>query len=260
LNVEGAANDAAGTAALEALATAPYDFPVTAARMAMASLRWAQGRQDEARSLMRAALEDWQVRQTVTKPASPLEKDIAEIRTLVFQPMGGAIYRDARLNGFAWPSTPPPFFVVNPDIAVKSADGTSTRLSLSQPFPEHPNVLRLSSDEAEMLSEMMRRLGGTKTREGRVFVDRGVMEAPVVPTGPSVGLIEFLATFFEARPGHWGGWEFHTYPNVTRIEFLDPDRTKARAAVTIGYAGADVLLERIDGAWKAIRLVNQWVT
>jgi hypothetical protein len=86
------------------------------------------------------------------------------------------------------------------------------------------------------------------------------METPVVPVGPSTTLIAYLATFFEAGAGHWAGWEFLTYPNGTKIEFLDGARTKARASVTIGYSGADVLLEKTDGAWKAVRLVNQWIT
>jgi hypothetical protein len=73
-------------------------------------------------------------------------------------------------------------------------------------------------------------------------------------------VIAISATHIGAGAGHWGGWEFLTYPNATKIEFLDDTRTKARASVTIGYSGADVLLEKINGAWKAVRLVNQWIT
>jgi hypothetical protein len=78
--------------------------------------------------------------------------------------------------------------------------------------------------------------------------------------GPSLNIIAFLAEFFETRPGHWGGWEFLTYPVISEIEFTNAERTTARARVVIGYAGCDVLLEKIDGAWKALELVNQWVT
>ena len=30
--------------------------------------------------------------------------------------------------------------------------------------------------------------------------------------------------------------------------------------VNIGYAGADVVLEKVDGVWTIKELVNQWVT
>jgi hypothetical protein len=199
-------------------------------------------------------------RQAVPEPASAIDKDIAAIRAVVFQLMGGSVYGTSRWNGFTWPQTLPPYLVVNPDVAVILADGTTTRVSVPQRFADFSTVLLVTTEQTEMLGEIMRRLGGTKTREGRILVDRGVMETPVVPVGPSITLIEYLATFFEARAGHWGGWEFLSYPNVTKIEFLDDARTKARASVTIGYSGADMLLEKIDGAWKAVRPVNQWIT
>jgi len=46
---------------------------------------------------------------------------------------------------------------------------------------------------------------------------------------------------------------------VTQIEFVNAERTWANAIVTIGYSGATVVLEKIDGQWRALRLVNQWV-
>ena len=260
LNIEGADDEAAGVKALDTLATEPYDFAVCAAKMSRTIVLGKQGKQDEAGKLMGAALEEWRTRQKLQEPASALEKDVAEIRNVVFLPMGGSVYGSERWNAFSWPNTSPPFLVVNPEVALKFTDRPAARLSLSQRFPGLDNVLLINTEQIGFLNEMMTRLGGTKSREGRIFLDKGVMEAPNQPVGPSVNIIAFLAKFFEARPGHWGGWEFLTYPVISEIEFTNAERTTARARVVIGYSGCDVLLEKIDGTWKAIKLVNQWVT
>ena len=61
-------------------------------------------------------------------------------------------------------------------------------------------------------------------------------------------------------PGHWGGWVFHTYPIITRIEFIDAGRTRAAVSVTVGYSGATVQMEKRDGRWIAKELTNFWIT
>lgn len=43
-----------------------------------------------------------------------------------------------------------------------------------------------------------------------------------------------------------------TYPAITLIEFVNAVRTKANAHVTIGYSGATVMLEKIDGKWRVV--------
>ena len=47
---------------------------------------------------------------------------------------------------------------------------------------------------------------------------------------------------------------------ILRLSFVNAERTKANANVTIGYSGATVVLEKIDGKWRAVRLTNQWIT
>ena len=54
--------------------------------------------------------------------------------------------------------------------------------------------------------------------------------------------------------------ELETYPYVTQIEFVNAERTRAHARVTIGYSGGTVVLEKIDGQWRAIELANEWIT
>jgi hypothetical protein len=63
--------------------------------------------------------------------------------------------------------------------------------------------------------------------------------------------------FFAVRAGHWAGWVFETYPIIRSIE-LGP--SSALVAVDVGYAGATVVLEKKGGVWRALRLVNEWVT
>ena len=66
--------------------------------------------------------------------------------------------------------------------------------------------------------------------------------------------------FFPARQGHWGGWVLETYPIIRQIEFTNAERTKANVSVEVGYSGGTIVMEKIDGTWRAIRLVNQWIT
>ena len=86
------------------------------------------------------------------------------------------------------------------------------------------------------------------------------MEIPNQPVGGSRELLTFLQKFFPARPGHWGGWMFETFPVVNFIEFMDPGRTRAGVAVTIGYEGATLVFEKRDGAWVYKEMVNRWIT
>jgi hypothetical protein len=86
------------------------------------------------------------------------------------------------------------------------------------------------------------------------------MQPPNQPVGGSMGILAFWNKFFPARPGHWGGWMFETFPQVDQIEFVDADRTKANARVTIGYEGCTVVLEKDHGTWIAKSLTNRWIT
>ena len=100
----------------------------------------------------------------------------------------------------------------------------------------------------------MKKLGGTKKREPTF-----VMDVPNQPIGAALGIVEFWSHTFSARPGHWGGWDFETYPAVSRIAFEPGDPTKAYASVIFGYSGVTVVLEKKSGKWSAKGLINQWI-
>ncbi len=249
-----------GEKALDALAAEPYDFPAGAAGVARAILLQQRGATEEADRVMRATLERWREGQRFEEPAGDVARDVAEIRRAVFQPLGGPAFGDQRWNAFSWPRALPPFLVVNADVTVGFADDRREAFSLALRYPAFGNVIGITSEQIDMLTKVMDALGGVAAREGKIFVDKGVMEAPVVPAGRSLDAIRFLATFFEARPGHWGGWEFLTYPAVTEIVFTNDARSAALARVVVGYGGCTVVLEKKDGAWTPVRLTGQWVT
>jgi tetratricopeptide (TPR) repeat protein len=254
---EGDAPDIPATARmLDVLAAEPTDFPVTAARIARASLFWTRGRALAAESAMRDALAKWQAGQPSHEARTDLEKDVAAIRQAVFLPAGGGVYGGDDWNAFEWPAAPPPYVLVNADVRVKLADGVVSRVTVTPPLPARDGpVLYLDTAQIASLKEVMIALGGTRRREPRF-----VMETPNQPVGDSVRILQLWTKFFPARPGHWGGWEVETYPVITDIEFTDAGRTRAAAKVTVGYSGGTVDLEKSGDRWVAVRLTNRWIT
>ncbi len=211
---------------------------------------------------MTRALAEWRAHQPTAAPGPPpapstaaLEADVRAIRHEVFRPAGGGVYGSGGWNGFSWPATTAPYVIVNPEVAVKTADGRVSRMMLSAQPSGFDNVLFFGSEEISLLNSAITALGGTKRR-----APGAIMETPNQPVGASMDILSLWNQFFAARPGHWGGWVFETYPIAGQIEFTNAERTKAIVPVTIGYAGATVMLEKRDGLWNAVRLVNRWVT
>jgi len=258
--VEGAHYDPAkALAALDSIIKEPFDSFVATAALAEAALKLTQGQSSEAEALMGKTLDSWVTAQrdlTRQPPRSSVDADVAEIRQVVFRPLGDLpLYGDGGWNAFKFPAALPRFIVVRADVQVKTSDGQVGRRTVYQRFPDLDHVLLLKSDELSLLMRLLPTIGGTKQRAWTE-----VMETPNQPVGDSMQILSLFGRFFEARPGHWGGWELETYPQVTQIEFVDEERTKANANVTIGYSGATVVLEKVDGKWRAVRLTNQWIT
>ena len=258
--VEGAHYDRTKAfAALDSIAKEPFDSFVATAALAEAALLVTEGHSDDAEKLMAKTLDSWVASQrelTARPPATAFDTDIAEIRQVVFRPLGDLpVYSGKGWNAFRFPDALPRFIVVRSDVAVKTPDGEVRRHTVYQRFPDFDQVLMLTSEELSLVSRLIHTIGGTKSR-----APRQVMETPNQPVGDSMQILSLFGRFFPAIPGHWGGWELETFPQVTQIEFVNAERTKANANVTIGYSGATVVLEKIDGKWRAIRLTNQWIT
>jgi len=113
-------------------------------------------------------------------------------------------------------------------------------------FPGRDNVLFADQERLAILRDILISLGGARKREpGSAF------EVPNQPIGPSMTILPLFNTFFPAVPGHWGGWEFPTYPVIARIEFTNKEQTKALVSITIGYGGTDVLMEKgTESGWR----------
>ncbi len=258
--VEGAHYDRAkALAALNAITKEPFDSFVAIAAVAEAALKLTQGQSSEAEALMGKTLDLWVTTQRDLirqPPVSSIDADVAEIRQVVFRPLGDLpIYGGSGWNAFNFPAALPRFIVLRADVPVKTADGQVSRHTVYQSFPDLDHVLLLKSDELSLLERLLPTIGGTKSR-----APTQIMETPNQPVGDSMQILSLFRRFFEARPGHWGGWVLDTYPQVTQIEFVNVERTKANANVTIGYSGATVVLEKIEGKWRAVRLTNQWIT
>jgi tetratricopeptide (TPR) repeat protein len=253
-----AADEPAAIRELEALARESYDFAVFAAGIVRASLLWKQGVAADAQAVMTETLKGW-----LQKPSSSmilpsrLATDVAEIREIVFRPNGDGVFAadSSRWNAFSWPAAPPPFFIVDPDVSVKLANGEIERVQVYRNMPGRERVLFVTSEELDFFNSVINKLGGTKKRR-----PSAIMETPNQPVGRSLDILAFWNEFFPARPGHWSGWVFETYPIIERIEFLDAERTKAAVSVTVGYSGATVVVDKTEGKWVARELVNFWVT
>lgn len=207
---------------------------------------------------MMKALTDWQEHSAALMPASPmtdLERDVIGLRNLAFRPRGDGLFEGSRWELNSLSPGPSPFFIVRPDLTVKLAGGDTTEVSVHRPIPEFRNVLFMNAEQLAFFDSLLTKIGGTERRQ-----PGSIMEIPNQPVGGSRELLTFLQKFFPARPGHWGGWMFETFPVVNFIEFMDPGRTRAGVAVTIGYEGATLVFEKRDGAWVYKEMVNRWIT
>ena len=250
-------NERAALRELSALARERSDFSAYAATIARAAILWKQGAATEAQALMKDALSGWHAQQPTSETVAEntVEEDVMAIRNVVFRPAGGGVYGAGGWNAFTWPRTAARFLVVNPDLSVKLFAGETIRVRCSGALPGLDNVLFFDNDQIRFFSTMISHIGGNRRRQ-----PTAVMETPNQPIGSSLDILALLNRFFAARPGHWGGWEFETYPAIGQIEFLNAERTRATAAVIIGYSGTTVVLEKKDGIWRATGLTKSWVT
>jgi hypothetical protein len=221
--------------ALEDLEREPIDFYVIAAKFIRGIVRARQQPGSDAERLIQEALQALSARRAAggVYPVGSLEADVVAIRNEVFLPTGQGILSTHAWGGYKWPASPPTFMVMKTVFAVKAFGSPSRVVIVDQPIPEKSGVIFLSPEELEFLANAMPRLG---------------------EVGP------LLARFLGERRGHWGTWEFETFPLITRIEFLDSQRTRAAAAVSVGFSGVTIVLEKRDRVWRAIGLTNEWIS
>jgi hypothetical protein len=252
------ANLEAALKELDALSNEPFDPTRGIAGIVGATLRLLEGRTADADARLTATLARWAREGTrVRTPPrrDSLEHDVLAVRDAVFLPLGGGQISGS-WNGFEFAATLPPFVVAPSDLRVKEAGSNVwATVDVSRQPPGLTNVVFIPVDDVAYLTSAVSRLGGTRRRE-----PTAIMQVPNQPIGESQAIIRWWNRFFPARPGHWVGFEIATYPVFTSIEFTNAERSHAVVPVTIGYGGADVVLEKVKGVWTIKELVNRWVT
>jgi hypothetical protein len=230
---------------LERLSREPRDVMSSLAKMARASLMATQ-RVSESEVLMEEALEEWRSLQVSPAPATPgsLAADADDVRREVFLPLGGGVYR--RGAAVEWPAALPPFLIASATLPVLESDGRLSIVTMSRPLPGFENTLYLSQDDFALLEKTITILGGKPGPRG--------------PTAASESIRTLWNRFFPMRRGFEGGWRLATSPVIGRIEFTNPERTRASVLVTMGHQGGTVVLEKIDDQWRAIDIVNMWIS
>jgi hypothetical protein len=215
-----------------------------------------RGRRASADVAMRAALARWAAASTraIAPPAGSLEADVLAIRDVVFQPLGNPLLRgDWSAEG--WPTAMPGSLIAPARLDVTLAGSTQpVSIDVARQPPGLATVVFAGDADRDRLSRLVARLGGVDRRE-----PAGVMEVPNQPAGAAERIIGWWNGFFPARPGHWEGVDVESAPAFHAIEFTDAARSRARVPVRIGYAGATVIVEKIDGAWRMRELTDQWV-
>jgi hypothetical protein len=141
---------AAARSRIDALTREPFDAAVAVAKIARAVLAWKHGAAADAESELRAALEEWRAHQPkASGRLTGAERDVSDIRSVVFRPAGGGVFGGADWHGFAWPSTPPAFTVVDPTVRVLTADGRPSRVVLYTPLASAPRTLFVTANQME---------------------------------------------------------------------------------------------------------------
>lgn len=245
----------AALAVLESLAAEPYGFSVFAAQVARATLHSIVGPTSRAGELMSDALAQWHEHGAslyARRSATPLQRDVMDIRDAVFNPNANWPRHEFRhLRSF---DSPPPFFIATPDLRVKLHDDTDVRVEAASRLSARPGALLLDGEQIAVLERILTGLGGTKPH-----APQSVMETRNQPIGRLEHIQRFWNRFFTMGPGHWGGWILQTFPIVNEVTFIDAARTKGAARIRTGYQGSTQLLTKSDRTWKVSGSSGYWI-
>jgi len=241
---------------LEPAANGAYDFGVFMAEIVKASVLWQKGSSTQAESAMRAAIERWNVsqREARARPRTDLPQDVAAIREVILQPGGGTVLgrfvanviRDARIRR--------PVMVVDPQVHVRLPRGEIRRVTVYQEFSGTEHVLFLTTDQRSSLS------GTLATLDGRSSQPRADTSGRATATGNQrAPLVRPLwDRFFPTS--EWSQTPGQTAPTITEIEFLNAERAKAAVRIYVSNQGGTVMLEKVDGTWRIVDLVDSWIS
>jgi hypothetical protein len=127
---------------------------------------------------------------------------------------------------------------------------------------------RLSREDAARVARQLLLVDRQSTCPGenrietylRCFVEEYAGTETALLTGNQRPLVvrPFWDRFFPTT--EWRQTPGQTAPTITDIEFLDPERTKAAARIQAANHGATVMLQKSDGIWRVIELVDSWIS
>ena len=254
-------DDAAALTALEALAGEPFDASVGAAGLAHAMLVFQLGRGADARAHFKSALDAWLVDQAPlrSQAPTPIDADVAALREVVFQPTGKlAILNQAKSLSQEFPSDVS-FVIVRPEVTVKTADGHVSSRLLYQQFSDFGQALFFTREEQLLIVRVLLAVGKLVPPGAKPDPERG-LQSPQNPFDPIALVREFLPIRATSLREWSAERKLETHPTIGVIEFTNPQRTRANVGVAFGWIGATIMLEKVDGKWRALRVVNIWMS
>jgi hypothetical protein len=236
-----------GLKTLEGLAQEPFDTHTGFAGLTRAAVIFKTGTEEHARAVMTATLDAWRDSQRslrAMKPSSSIAADVMAVRSAIVRPTSAFEQLvQSSWTAFRVPSTAA-YAVVNPDVEVIEADGSARLLTIYQDFPELPNVIYWTTIDTAFARRLSVTLRGTGAH-----------------AAANADVTRFWNNFFATRESNLGVWVVETYPRVASIRFLDSARTKATVAfIASTYSGGSMLMEKQNGVWQAVKLINFWMS
>lgn len=221
-------------ATLEALEREPYDFYVGMAFLAHASLLHRQGNAEEAARQAESAMQRlwaWRSAEIAKSPPDGLDADVAAIRSEMFRP-GGVVptIEPSSFGDLAFAGPTSPFVEVGAEVTVTS-NGTTTNRTIFQSYAHAPMALPITDEEERLLTYVA------------LIEDTTPSHAPIADLNPRDRV-------------SWRSLLLGAAPAVTSVEFADAARTRASVQFSWRRSGYTATLEKIDGHWHVVRLLN----
>lgn len=236
---------------LNAIANEPYDFAVSVAKLARASLLFIWRLSPNGPSLLADAFRELHARRSGARAsgAAPSDGDSAvdatAIRNLLYRPAGGGIYSQAQSFQSRRRR---PYVVVHSEIEVSLGLRTES-VRVSPSVPGVRGVLALSTGELSLLGEVLFRLSTIES--GRAGTDGHKRWRFRSPT-----LMDAWNAFIEVDSMN-GGWPV-SRPAISRMRFLDASRSEAEVDVGLDGGGLKVGVRKVDGRWQAVKVHGLW--
>lgn len=258
-----AADDKTVLKDLTAMVDEPFDVPTGVAGAARALLILQSGDLAEARRQLQTTLDSWIASQTGLRAQvpTPIDADVADVRLLILQPAGAlplirAGAESAQFNQFPSDAR---YVLLQPELLVRTADGRPAAHTVYQQFPDFPRALFLTHEEQTLLVRSIMVAGRLQATPPGVDPETGIEPKPT-----DRDVMALLAEFLPLPATNLRDWSARrhlaTDPTIWMIEFTNAARTRANVAVVYGYQGATVMCEKIDGKWRAIKIVNRWIS